>query len=205
MTKLFHARSLVSQFLKNKLEMLIENIYQFKTELDKQGIFFCFSGPISQKILVDIGYTLRYQINQREHSSTTVLKVFSRFVQQTENIIYYSAENADNFLPQSQTAELSDSVIVVGYEQGHYYVLCGRVFDKRTVDTLSEQLIILQNLNKDELNLYYKQEYQKARHIGSQGAKLGLIELARWSIFPIEFDFNKVDEGLYFFYLKTVV
>jgi hypothetical protein len=96
-------------------------------------------------------------------------------------------------------------VIVVGYEEGHYYVLCGRVFEKRTVDTLSEQLIILQKMNKDELNLYYEQQYQKACHIGSKGAKLGLIELARRSMFPIEFDFNKVDEGLYFFYLKTVV
>jgi len=106
---------------------------------------------------------------------------------------------------QSQTAELRDSVIVVGYEEGHYYVLCGRVFDKRTVNTLREQLMLLQNMNKDDLNLYYKQEYQKAHYIGSQGAKLGLIELARRSIFPIEFDFNKVEQGLYFFYLKTVV
>ncbi len=182
---------------------MLDNLYQFKKELNQRGIFFCFSGPLSQDLLVEIGDTLRNKMKQEEASSSTILKVFSMFVEQAQNIIHYSAEKIPLDRPDKTT--LSSGIIVVGYEGQHYYVLCGNAIDNEVVGTLREQLTKLQQMNKDELKRYYKEQRKKDAHESSKGAGLGFIELARHSITPIEFNFQPVDNDFSFFSLKTAI
>lgn len=182
---------------------MLDNLYQFKKELHQRGIFFCFSGPLSQELLVEIGDTLRNKMKQEEASSSTILKVFSVFVEQAQNIIHYSAEKI--LLDGPDKTNLSSGIIVVGYEGQHYYVWCGNFIDNEVVDTLREQLTKLQQLNKEELKRYYKEQRKKEVPAGSKGAGLGFIELARHSITPIEFNFQPVNNNFSFFSLKTAI
>ena len=182
---------------------MLENLYNFKTELNQRGIFFCFSGPISQDLLVEIGDTLKNKMKLEETNTSTVTKVFAMFVEQVQNIIHYSAEKIPLDEPE---AELSSGIVVVGYENPHYYVLCGNLVDDQTVERLRNKLTALQNMNKDELKRYYKeQRKKKAPDEDSKGAGLGFIELARKAVKPIEFDFQQVEANYYFFSLKTII
>ncbi len=183
---------------------MLENLYNFKTELNQRGIFFCFSGPISQELLVEIGDTLKNKMRLEDTSSSTVFNVFAMFVEQVQNIIHYSAEKIP--LNEPEKAELSSGIVVVGYENEHYYVLCGNMIECKTVDRLREKLTALQNMSKDELKRYYKeQRKKKVPEEDSRGAGLGFIELARKAVKPIEFDFKSVDAGYSFFSLKTII
>ena len=182
---------------------MLDNLYKFKQELNQRGIFFCFSGPLSQDLLVEIGDTLRNKMAQEEASSSTILKVFSMFVEQAQNIIHYSAERIPLDTPDQTT--LSSGIIVVGYEDQRYYVLCGNLIDNEAVSTLREQLTKLQQMNKDELKRYYKEQRKQEAHESSKGAGLGFIELARQSITPVEFNFQQVDNNYSFFSLKTAI
>ena len=186
-----------------RILLMLENLYSFKTELNQRGIFFCFSGPISQDLLVEIGDTLKNKMKLEETNSSTVTKVFAMFVEQVQNIIHYSAEKIPLDEPE---AELSSGIVVVGYENPHYYVLCGNLVDDQTVERLRNKLTALQNMNKDELKRYYKeQRKKKAPDEDSKGAGLGFIELARKAVKPIEFDFQQVEANYYFFSLKTII
>ncbi len=182
---------------------MLENIYYLKTELDTQGIFFCFSGPISQTLLMEIGETLRNKMHQEKTSPSTILKVFAMFVEQAQNIIHYSAE----IVPEAKAGkgELRNGILVVGYENGHYYVVCGNMIENTDVSFLREQLIQLTNMSKDELKVYYKEQRRKAPHEKSKGAGLGFIELARRSVTPLKFDFRKIDEKFAFFSFRTEI
>lgn len=182
---------------------MLENLYNFKTELNQRGIFFCFSGPISQDLLVEIGDTLKNKMKLEETNTSTVTKVFAMFVEQVQNIIHYSAEKIPLDQPQ---AELSSGIVVVGYDNPHYYVLCGNMVDDETVEKLRQKLTVLQNMTKDELKRYYKeQRKKKTPDDDSKGAGLGFIELARKAVKPIEFDFQKVNADYCFFSLKTII
>jgi hypothetical protein len=125
-------------------------------------------------------------------------------VEQSQNIIHYSAEKTP---PDEDKAELSSGIIGVGYDTGHYYVLCGNRVKKEAVAALGEQLTKLQSMSKDELKRYYKEERRKKSrpNSNSKGAGLGFIELARKSVKPIEFDVKQIDEQFSFFSLKTVI
>lgn len=181
---------------------MIEHLYYLKSELDQQGIFFCFSGPISQALLMEVGDTLRNKLAREKTSPSTILKVFAMFVEQAQNIIRYSAEEV---ISDEASVQLGNGIVVVGYDNGHYYVLCGNLVENEDVSFLSEQLKKLQTMNKEQLKIYYKEQRRKAPHDKSKGAGLGFIELARRSVTPIQFDFRNIDDKYTFFSLKTEI
>jgi hypothetical protein len=181
---------------------MLANLHELKTALDQQGIFFCFGGPMSQELMVGIGDTLRNKMKLDEANSSTIVKVFSMFVEQSQNIIHYSVEKTP---VDEDKAELSSGIIGVGYNSGHYYVLCGNRVNNESVASLYEQLTKLQSMSKDELKRYYKEKRRKGSRPESKGAGLGFIELARKSVKPIEFNVKKIDDQFSFFSLKTVI
>ncbi len=118
------------------------------------------------------------------------------------SIIHYSAEKtpatpSENFV--------SSGIIVVGCENQHYYVLCGNIIYSDEVEKIRERLIKLQQMSKEELKNYYKEQRRKDTHEGSKGAGLGFIELARKAAKPLEFNFQKIDEQHSFFSLKAEI
>lgn len=182
---------------------MLTDLYNFKNELDKQGIFLGFSGPLSQELLVEIGDTLKNKMKLEETtSSSTRTKVFSMLIEQAQNIIHYSVEKVQ---PDHSASTLSSGIIVVGYEYSHYYVLCGNRIDNNSVDQLHDKLTNLQNMNKDELKRYYREQRKQNAPNNSKGAGLGFIELARKSVKPIEFHFQSINEEYSFFSLKTYI
>jgi hypothetical protein len=181
---------------------MLANLHELKMALDQQGIFFCFGGPMSQELMVGIGYTLRSKMKLDEANSSTIIKVFSMFVEQSQNIIHYSAEKTPS---EQEKSELSSGIIGVGYDNQHYYVSCGNMVNNEAVVILCEQLRKLQSMSKDELKRYYKEQRRKGSREDSKGAGLGFIELARKSAKPIEFDVQKINEQFSFFSLKTVI
>ncbi|MCK5877720.1 MAG: SiaB family protein kinase [Candidatus Marithrix sp.] len=183
---------------------MFSTLHELKVMLNQQGLFFCFGGPISQELMVGIGDTLRNKMRFDDADSKTIINVFSMFVEQSQNIIHYSAERTPP-KSNSNNNELSNGIIGVGYDNEYYYVLCGNMVYNESVDSIREQLTKLQVMNKDELKRYYKEKRRKNAHENSKGAGLGFIELARKSVKPIEFDVYKIDEKYSFFSLKTTI
>jgi len=182
---------------------ILDNLYDFKTELDGHGIFLAFSGPISQELLVEIGEALKNKMKLEEASPSTTTKVFSMLVEQAQNIIRYSNEK----VPDDTDLEnaLSSGILIVGHNHAHYYVLCGNKVYNDNVQSLQDNLNNLKNMSKDELKRYFKEQRRKPPPKNSKGAGLGFIELARKSVKPIEFNFREIDKKFSFFSLKTYI
>ena len=85
---------------------MTDSLYEFKNDLGKRGIFFCFSGPVSQDLLVEIGSTLKQKMKLEEASNSTVIRVFSMVVEKAQNIIHYSAE----IIPKDSDARLEEEL-----------------------------------------------------------------------------------------------
>ncbi|MDM8569381.1 SiaB family protein kinase [Thiotrichales bacterium HSG1] len=176
----------------------INNLFNLKEKCNKQGILITFYGFISQELLVEIGYTLKSRMQTENVPSTKITKIFAMFVEQTQNIVHYSAEKIFN-----TNGGLSNGIVVIGYQDGHYYVLCGNKIDKNSIEPLTQKLTFLHDMDKDELKSYYKE--QRKKESLTKGAGLGFIELARKSSKPIDFNFQPIDEHFSFFSLKTYI
>ncbi len=185
---------------------MIDNLYQFREKFQEQGVYFGFNGPFSQSFMEDIGDMLRKKMQSEAVKLSTILNVFSVVVELLQNIIYYSAEYMPSGTLGNEQEEFRFGTLVVGYEEGHYFMLSGNMIDNTKVPRLREKLAALDNLNKAELKkLYKEQRRNKQKEEDSKGAGLGFIDMARKASQPLKFDFQQIDEQWSFFSIKVII
>lgn len=183
----------------------MDSLYQLKTNLDESGIFLSFSGPISQNLMVELGDILKKQMELADAETSTILRVFSILVEQSQNIIRYSAESVPDEENNGDGEKLMFGTIAVGFHDSKYFVLGGNKVRKEDIEELKSRLQQLQTMSKEELKEHYRSQRKKDRKPGESGAGLGLIDLARKATEPIEYDFEPIDDAFSFFSLKTLI
>jgi Family of unknown function (DUF6272) len=181
----------------------MDGLHQLKKKLDESGIFLSFSGPISQNLMVELGDILKRQMEMAEVETVTILKVFSVLVEQSQNILHHSAEALTD--RKNVNEKLILGTIAVGYRDKKYFVLGGNKVKNPQVAKLKQRLESLKAMNKSELKELYK-KIRKEGNIGDdKGAGLGLIDLARKSSEPIDYEFVHVNDEFSFFSIRTLI
>ncbi len=180
------------------------SLYDLYKELRGKRILFCYSGPFAQSSIEGVGKTLRRNLEIDEAGSNTTLSVFSIFIEQVQNVLNYSAEKINH--TDKLENELRVGVVVIGREEnGNYFVHCGNRICNVDIPKMSTNLELVRNLNYDELKTLYKERRRMDPQPGSKGAGLGLIEMSRKSVKPIEYSFEKIDDDFSFFSIKVEV
>ncbi|MES0489117.1 MAG: SiaB family protein kinase [Leptospirales bacterium] len=185
---------------------MIDNLFQFKEQLNTDNIIFCINGPFTQELTSGIAESLKQKMDLEEVSVSTTMKLFSVLVEKAQNIIHYSVERAAKSIHEDEpTGTLAFGIIIVGYENDHYYILGGNKVKNIHVKALTEKLSLVQKMNKDELKKYYNEQRKKERKENHKGAGLGFIEISRKASSPIEFNFQKIDDTYSFFNITTII
>lgn len=180
------------------------SLYDFHQELKQKRIIFYYSGPISQDTLEGVGSTLRRNLDYEEADNKVSMSVFSIFVEQVQNILNYSAEKLEPV--GEEESELRVGVVVIGREEtGDCFVCCGNQIYNKDMEALRDKIEEIRNLGQDELKSLYKKRRKMSSEENSRGAGLGLIEMARRSGKPLEYNFTKIDDEFSFFSIKVVV
>ncbi len=186
--------------------MLAQEYYDFKAGLNRRGIVFSFAGYISEGILFALGDALKRKMAMDAMDQNVAKRVFSVFVEQVQNIIRYSAERIPEDPETPSTPEaLSSGTISVGVEQERFFVVCGNVIRRDDKALLQARLEYLATLDRDGLRAYYRQKLKEPTPSDAPGGSIGLIEIARRSSAPIEFDFLELAEDRAFFCLKAYI
>ncbi len=181
------------------------NLYELNQELNEQGIFFCLSGPVSQKLVSDIGVVLKQKMKMENASRLTVLRVFALVVEKVQNIIHYSAEKSSDDTASDSEMGVSFGIIAVGYKDEHYFVLSGNMIENQKIEDLQEKLTKIQQMSRNELKQYYRKKRRQEPGEGSKGAGLGFLEMAKKASSPFDFDFKPINDTMSFFTIKTTI
>ena len=177
------------------------SLYDLYRQLKMKRILFCYSGPVAQASIEGVGTTLRRNLEFEETGKMTQMAVFSTFIEQVQNVLNYSEEKVG---PQED--EMRVGVAVVGHDESeNYCVYCGNRVYNSDVPHISKSIDDLRNLSKDALKALYKERRKSVPALGSKGAGLGLIEMARRAMVPIEYSFEPIDGAVSFFSIKVVI
>jgi hypothetical protein len=84
-------------------------------------------------------------------------------------------------------------------------VCAGNLVERADVQRLRAKLTRIRNMSKDELRALNKEQLRAEPEIGSKGAGLGFMEIARRASRPLEFDFTDIDPKHAFFALKATI
>ncbi|MEO5362242.1 MAG: SiaB family protein kinase [Magnetococcus sp. DMHC-8] len=167
----------------------------------EDGVIFCMHGPMSQETIEMLEEALKKRVTQEQSDSGQTRRVFAIFVEQVQNIIRYSEDRV--FAPMG-SGELGAGMVIVGHKEGHFFVSCGNLI--KTVDQprLEQQLLTIQDMDREQLRTYCKQRGRSEPMAGSRGAGLGLIEMARQSS-NFSFCFSPWDESLTLFAIQVII
>ena len=183
----------------------MNSLYQLKHDQAENGCFFSFCGPVSQDLMVEFGTVLKLKMKLEDADSGTILKVFSIVIEQTQNIIHYSADKQKSPPGVQPPEELSFGVITVGKRDGRYIIAGGNKIRNEEIEKLDNRLGKIQAMDSKELKAFYREQRRLEPKDGSKGAGLGFIEMARKSSAPIEYFFEKIDREFSFFTLQISI
>lgn len=183
--------------------MQLDDFFSYQETVNNNGIFLTFSGLFSQDFVIKLGDALRSKLSIFSVNKTLELKVFSLVVEQSQNIIFYSAEKSVLLTPQHEG--MGVGTITVGFKDNHFFVFCGNRIANKKIDKLRSKLTTIQNMSKEELKQYYKEQRRMTPDADSRGAGLGFIEMSRKVSQTIEFNFFELDEQHSYFSIRAVI
>lgn len=180
----------------NQKEQEKLTLYNYFNDMNQQEIILTFKGTISQEILADVGISLRSKLNSHIVSK----KTFAIFVELAQNIYHHSAQK-EYSASKGRTAGVG--VVLIQDSQDHITLSSGNLIEKYKIEGLVERCEYINKLSYEELKDYYVK--QRKRPTGGIGANIGLIDMARRSGNPLEYQVVDIDENNAFFALSVKV
>ena len=176
------------------------DLVRLQGDLSERGILMIFSGPFSHSIIEELGKAARNHLENASLSRTAIMDVFAVYVEQ--------AQNVRNYLDRWQTApggeRIANSGIVVIARDGERYVISsGNLMTQTDVTPLVARLEQLRGLDKAQLKALYKERLRQPLSEAGGGG-LGLIDMARKALLPLQYALTTVDEYV-FFTLRVVL
>ena len=177
-------------------------VFACKQFMDKEGVILSINGQMSQSILVEVGGTLKKRLEEEGAETKVSRKVFSIFIEQMQNILRYSDARVAR---DNDEEDSSLGILLVGSQDGHYYVKCGNLIKKQKEVTLTQQMEKIRAMDASALKAYYKEVRRSGPPPDSKGAGLGVIDMARMASRPIEYGFDTVDAEFSFFSISVFI
>lgn len=186
--------------------MNTRDLYHLAQTLDAEHISLCYSGNISQKVLVGLAAALRSQMAPLAIDDNRLKRVFSVFVEQVQNIMRHSA----GALGDSAAEPGRYGLVTFGLAGGHFFIIAGNRMISSQAQKLRATLDEIGALNKKQLLARYREQMTQLaddpRDLADwHGAGIGLLEVARHVSQPVEYSFIELDHDHSYFVMKAYI
>ncbi|MGE5652983.1 MAG: SiaB family protein kinase [Bacillota bacterium] len=182
--------------------MVIAKLMELQNTLKRDGILISFSGRLSQGIIEELGEAIKKHMEAEETPKTEIFNVFAVFVEQTHNIKNYAATRQGS---KDYETIANSGIVTIGKVDHSYFVCSGNLVTNEDADSLIPRIERLRDLDKAGLKQLYKEQMKREIPPGSQGAGLGLIDIARKASQPIQYSILKLNDTHSFFTLNVIV
>ena len=182
--------------------MSFPDVFSLRETFNEQGILLCFNGPFSAGLIEEIGKALRNHMQALQDSPSSVSDVFVVYVEMTQNIRRYTLQQT------LSDADAISTIVISRDDAGHYTVSAGNVVRTAHGQALVARIGELATLDKAALKAAFKAQLRVPRESASTtegGAGLGLIDMARKAIRPLECSLRAIDDEYSFFSLRVVM
>lgn len=182
------------------------NLLDYYELLKKYNINIIYSGPIWGDGVEGISATIKKILEFDDLSLTTSKSIFSVFVEQMNNMLMYSDEKEVFNENTEKVSCLSRGIFILGTKGKNYFLKSGNIVRDKSVIYLKEKIDMLNALDKDGLKKLYKEQLRSENtNPESQGAGIGLTEIAKRASSKIMYSFEPYGEGRFFFTMDVEI
>lgn len=178
------------------------DLWTLRRQFEDANIQICFNGPLSHSIIEELGLAVKRYLENETPGSEKMMDVFSVYIEQTQNVRNYVQRKVST---GADPVRFNAITLLIGREGDRYLVSSGNLVDLTDLPVLRSRIDHLRTLDAAGLKAFYKEERRKPVSEDAMGAGLGLIDMARKTSQPLEYQIQPVDEETVFFNLIAVV
>jgi hypothetical protein len=154
----------------------------------RRNVLFYHKGYFSHNIVAAMGEVVKLQLEVAGVNAPTRRKLFSSFVELSQNIVHYSS---DALKASGETAgAIREGAVCISKDGEHHVMLCVNPMATAEVENLRNKLEPLRNMSLEEIRQAYKLSLRSDTPEDSKGAGLGFLTMARDASAPLEFAFH---------------
>jgi hypothetical protein len=171
----------------------------------QRNLIFYHKGYFSHSIVAAMSEVVKLQLEVAGLGASTRRKIFSSFIELSQNIVHYSCDS----LPEdgAQSGSIREGAMSICTDGERHLMVCMNPIATAAVDDLREKLEPLRNMSIEEIKQAYKVSLRAETPADSKGAGLGFLTMARDASAPLEFAFHprEDDPDTTVFCLKTII
>jgi hypothetical protein len=175
--------------LTNASDNFLEFFNLLKNKEFAVSYFGDFSMAIKNAVLADV----RRKLDILENKIMLRKRIFAVADESFDNIINYARVTGQDSY---------QSLFSLFRESNEYVLTIGNQVEAKDLDSLRTKMEAIVNMRADDLNREYKQTLTNPLPVESQGAGLGIMVMAKRSGNKLDYFFEKLSSGNYFFILR---
>ena len=178
----------------------MNNIHDFYNKMEKGNIMLSFKGEVTSDLLTSILQIMESKMETLEEPPKIKKKVYNILVECLQNLYHHLDD--DDF--KTKINEKS-ALFMIRKVEGEYSIMTGNFIASENVEMMKGRLDRINEMDKDQLKLYYKEVLNNGEMSAKGGGGLGMIDIARKSGKKLEYNFDPIDNEYSFFSLNIKV
>ncbi|MCL2867380.1 MAG: SiaB family protein kinase [Clostridia bacterium] len=178
--------------------------------VEKLNIKVIYNGPMWEDGIKGLAEMVKTHLSHDQLAGTASKAVFSVFVEQVTNILMHSAEKEQYSQPPNyEVVNVPIGTVIMGNrtdKRDTFFVQTKNAVKNESIAFLAERIKHLNSLDKQGIRQFHREVIRDENvNPDSQGAGLGLIEIARRATSPIGFSFEPISDSMSFFTMYVEV
>ena len=175
------------------------DIAQVQAMVDKDGIIFLsYGGYLSQALISGMTEALEKEAEDNGINMSISNNMFTIFIELSQNMMNYSKSL------NSESKKAQGLILVSKDAEYNYHIHSQNIVSSVDKEKIEPKLLEIQSLDKDGIKKRYRELRKSGQNTHGKGGGIGFYEIAK-KCDTIEFDFNEIQEGRYYFHIKTTI
>jgi len=170
-----------------------EAVFLHKKMIEK-NILVVQKGDFAQESILPVLKIIDNNLKHVFENSSSKKRIFHIIVELLQNISKHCCKNQ----------KISEGIILLGRSNKGYIINTGNYIENNKVEVLRNHLTKLNSMSKEDLKSLYFSKLKERYIPESNGAGIGLIDLARKIATPFVFNFHPIDDQKSFFSIHIV-
>jgi len=178
------------------------DISKIQSMVEDDGIvFISYGGFLTQSLISSMTEALEHEATLNGLGLGASNNIFTIFIELTQNMMNYSKS-----IKESCSDIVPGGLIVVSksLDGNTYYVHSRNIISIEDKIKIEPKLQEIETLDGDQLKKRYRELRRSGANTHGKGGGIGFYEIAK-KCNKIDYEFTKINESRYFFYLKTTI
>ncbi len=173
--------------------MNLNDAIDLRNSLRNHHVIMAYNGRVTDDLMITLAELLKERLIAHDDTKRSKL-IFSIFMEGVQNLIWHGKGNSDN-----------PGMILITEKNNEINIMCGNRIEKTKTQNLRERLNEIQDADKKTIRQMYRDGMSNSGDHEGPGSGLGLLEIARRSIQPINYTFEEVDNENVDFILSATI